>query len=172
MYFWNLTNYYKSSVSSRYFLARSPVMSTTLPAKESPSSRTTARTALVSRLLLTEQITIGIFNSTNRTLQDGNCSLSCVQNKTYNVQWTHVGGSDIGYLRQLQQKYASWEVQVGMKTGDYRSIGPSNYTVTALMLTLAINHSLGSYTLDYNYMIPPNVLLKSMPRLIKQYDEE
>jgi hypothetical protein len=30
----------------------------------------------------------------------------------------------------------------------------------------------GLYTLDYNYMILANVSLESMPRLIKQYDEE
>lgn len=111
-------------------------------------------------------------HSTIRTLPDGNYSFTYVQNKTSNVQWIHVGGSDIGYLLQLQQKYASVEVQVGMKTGDYRSIGPSNFTVTARMLTLAINHGVGPYTLDYNYMILPNVSLESMPRLIKQYDEE
>ena len=112
------------------------------------TTRTTAWTALASRLLPTGQITIGFFNSTIRTLQDGNYSFPYVQNKISNVQWVHVGGSDIGYLLQVQQKYASLEVQVGMKTGDYRTIGPSNYTITARMLTLAINHGVGPYTLS------------------------
>jgi hypothetical protein len=40
------------------------------------------------------------------------------------------------------------------------------------MVTLNINHGVGPYTLDYNYMILPNVSLESMPTLIKQYDEE
>ena len=40
------------------------------------------------------------------------------------------------------------------------------------MLTIWIDHGLGPYTLDYNYMILPNVSLESMPALIKQYDEE
>jgi hypothetical protein len=39
-------------------------------------------------------------------------------------------------------------------------------------VTIAINHGLGPYTLDYNYMILPNVSLESVPALIKQYDEE
>jgi chondroitin AC lyase len=137
------------------------------------TTRTTAWTALASRLLPIGQITIGFFNSTIRTLPDGNFSFPYIQNKTSNVQWIHVGGSDIGYLLQLQQQYASVEVQVGMKTGDFSSIGPDNFTVTARMLTLAINHGRGPFNnLDYNYMILPNVSLESMPRLIKQYDEE
>ena len=113
------------------------------------TTRTTAWTAfMASRLLPTGQITIGFFNSTIHTLPDGNYSFPYVQNKISNVQWVHVGGSDIGYLLQVQQKYASLEVQVGMKTGDYRTIGPSNYTITARMLTLAINHGVGPYTLS------------------------
>ena len=48
-------------------------------------------------------------------------------------------------------------VEVGTKTGNYDTIGPYNYTVTARMLTIWIDHGLGPYTLDYNYMILPNV---------------
>jgi hypothetical protein len=40
------------------------------------------------------------------------------------------------------------------------------------MLTLYINHGVGPYTLDYNYMILSNVSLESMLTLIKQYSEE
>ena len=40
------------------------------------------------------------------------------------------------------------------------------------MLTLCIDHGVGSFNLDYNYMILPNVSLESMPSLIKQYSEE
>lgn len=59
-----------------------------------------------------------------------------------------------------------------MKTGDFNSIGPFNYPVTNRLLTLAINHGVGPYTLDYNYMILPNVSVESIPQLIKQYEEE
>ena len=136
-------------------------------------TQTTAWTALASRLLPIGQITVGFFNSTTRTLADGNYSLPYVQNKTSNVQWVHVGGSNIGYLLQSQQQYASVEVQIGMKTGDFRDIGPSNFMVTERILTLAINHGVGPFNnLDYNYMILPNVSLESIPSLIKQYEEE
>jgi hypothetical protein len=133
---------------------------------------TIAWTTLASRLLPTGQITIGFFNSTVITLIDGNYSFPYVQNKTSNVQWIHVGGSDIGYLLQLQQQYTSIGIEVGVKTGNYDDIGPFNATVTARMLTLCINHGFGPYSLDYSYMILPNVSLESMSALIKQYNEE
>lgn len=132
-----------------------------------------AWTTLASRLLPIGQISIGFFNSTIITLTDGNYSIPYMENKTSsNVQWIHVGGSDIGFLLQQQGPYASLEVEVGNKTGNYIYIGPSNYTVTARMLTLAINHGIGPYMLDYNYMILPNISLESMPKLIQQYTEE
>jgi len=59
-----------------------------------------------------------------------------------------------------------------VKTGNYDQIGPFNKTVTARMVTLYINHGLGPYVLDYNYMILPNVSLEFMSSLIKKYDEE
>jgi chondroitin AC lyase len=133
---------------------------------------TTAWTTLASRLLPAGQITIGFFNSTIVTLNDGNYSFLYVQNSTSNVQWVHVGGSDIAYLLQLQQQYASLGVQVGMQTGNYSAIGPWHSTVTARMLTVYISHGVGPYILDYNYMILPNVSLESVPVLVKQYDEE
>jgi chondroitin AC lyase len=132
---------------------------------------TTAWTTLASRLLPTGKIAIGFFNSTVRTLSDGNYSFPYVQNQTSNVQWIHVGGSDIGYLLQLQEKYASLVVQIGVKTGNYKSISDSDFTVTARMLTLAIDHGVGPYSLNYNYIVVPNVSFDSMPRLIEQYEE-
>jgi chondroitin AC lyase len=132
----------------------------------------TAWTALASRLLPTGDITIGFFNSTVRTFSNGNYSFPYTQNKTSNVQWIHVGGSNIGYLLQLQQQYTSVEVQLDVKTGDFNTIGPFNHPVTGRLLTLAINHGVGPYTLDYNYMILPNISVESIPRLIKQYEEE
>jgi len=133
----------------------------------------TAWTTLASRLLPTGQISIGFFNSTIITFNDGTYSFPYDQGKSSNVQWIHVGESNIGYVLQLQQQYASVGVQLGVKTGNYDTIGPFNATVTARMLTLYINHGVGPYnTLDYNYMILPNVSLESMPRLIKTYDEE
>ncbi len=67
-----------------------------------------------------------------------------------NVQWVHIGESNIGYVLQLQQQYDSVGVQVGMKTGNYDQISPFNKTVTARMVTLYINHGPGPYVLDYN----------------------
>jgi chondroitin AC lyase len=136
------------------------------------TTRTTAWTTLASRLLRSGQITIGFFNSTIITLDDGNYSFPYVQGKTSNVQWIHLGESNIGYVLPLQQQYDSVGVQVGVKTGNYDAIGPFNSTVTARMVTLSINHGLGPYTLDYNYMIVPNVSLESMPSLIQKYNEE
>jgi chondroitin AC lyase len=136
------------------------------------TTQTTAWTTLASRLLPTGQITIGFFNSTVITLSDGNYSFPYVQGKTSNVQWIHVGESDIGYLLQGQQQYSSLGIELGVKTGNYLDIGPYNSTVTARVITIWINHGLGPYTLDYNYMILPNVSLESIPAVIKQYDEE
>ena len=132
---------------------------------------TTAWTTLASRLLATGQITIGFFNSTVVTLSDGNYSFPYELNKTSNVQWIHIGGSNIGYLLQIQQQYASLRVEIGTKTGNYHEIGPFNLTITARMVTIWINHGIGPYTLDYGYIILPHVFLESIPALIKQYDE-
>jgi hypothetical protein len=59
-----------------------------------------------------------------------------------------------------------------MKTGSYNDLGPYNTTVTARTLTIWIDHGVGPYTLDYNYMILPNVSLALIPALIKQYNDE
>jgi chondroitin AC lyase len=136
------------------------------------TTKTTAWTTLASRLLPTGKITVGFFNSTNITVSDGTYSFPYVQGKTSNVQWIHVGESDIGYLLQSQQKYASLGIEFRMKTGSYADLGPYNNTVTARTLTIWIDHGVGPYTLDYNYMILPNVSLQSIPALIKQYNDE
>ncbi|CAF1461432.1 unnamed protein product, partial [Didymodactylos carnosus] len=133
---------------------------------------TTAWTTLASRLLPTGQITIGFFNSTVITLSDGIYSFRYIQNKTSNVQWIHVGGSDIGYLLQVQKQYDTLGIEIQNKTNNYNTIGAYNYSVTARMLTIWINHGVGPYTLDYGYIILPNVSLQSMPSVIKQYDQE
>ena len=136
------------------------------------TTSTIAWTTLASRLLSIGQITIGFFNSTIITLNDGNYSFSYIHGKTSNVQWIHVGESDIGFLLQEQQQYASMGIELEVKTGNYLDIGPFNYNVTARMLTMWINHGIGPYTLDYNYMVLPNVSRESIPALIKQYDED
>jgi len=130
------------------------------------TSSTTPWTTLASRLLPTGKITIGFFNSTVVTLNDGNYEFS-------NIQWVHLGDSNIGYVLQMQQRYHSVGIQVGTKTGNYIEIGPFNHTITARMVTLYINHGRGPFQhLDYNYMIVPNVTMESMPSLIKKYEEE
>ena len=137
------------------------------------NASTTPWTALASRLLPTGRITVGFFNSTIVTLNDGNFSFPYIQNKTSNVQWIHIGESNIGYLLQLQQQYHSLGVQVGNRTGDYITISPFEERVTARMVTLYIDHGRGPFSnLDYNYMILPNISVESMPSLIKKYEEE
>jgi chondroitin AC lyase len=131
-----------------------------------------AWTTLASRLLKTGQITVGFFNSTIVTLLDGNYSFPYIPNKTSNVQWIHVGGTDFGYVLQGQQLYSSVGIDVGIKTGNFITIGAYNYTVTARTLTIWLDHGQGPYTLDYRYMILPNVSLESMPTVIQQYDDE
>ena len=109
------------------------------------TTSSTAWITLVSRLLLIGQITIGFFNSTIVTLNDGNYSFSYTPNATSNVQWIHVGGSDIGYLLQLQQQYNSLGIQLDTITGNYNTIDIYNYSVTARILTLWIDHSIGLF---------------------------
>jgi chondroitin AC lyase len=136
------------------------------------TTQNTAWTTLASRLLKTGQITIGFFNSTVITISDGNYLFPYAEGKTSNVQWIHIGESDIGYLLQSQQQYASIGIELGVKTGNYDVIGPFNSTVTRRIVTIWINHGLGPYSLDYNYMILPNVSRESIPVLIKEYNEE
>jgi len=133
---------------------------------------TTAWTTLASRLLPNGQITICFFNSTIITLNDGNYSFPYLQDKMLNVQWIYVSEFNTAYVLQLQQEYNSVGVQLGVKTGTYSEISPFKKNVTARLLTLYINHGLGPYTRDYNYMILPNVTVESVPALIKTYDEE
>jgi predicted cupin superfamily sugar epimerase len=94
-------------------------------------TRTTTWTTLASRLLSTGKITVGFFNSTVITLSDGNYSFPYIQSKTSNVQWIHVGQSNIAYLLQSQGKYASLGIDIRMKAGNYIDFGPYNSTVTA-----------------------------------------
>jgi chondroitin AC lyase len=133
---------------------------------------TTAWTTLASRLLRTGQITVGFFNSTIINLNNGNYSFPYVQGATSNVQWIHVTESNITYVLQLQQQYASLVIQLGTKTGNYDAVGPFYFIVTARMLTVYIDHGIGPYTLDYYYMILPNISRESIPALIRQYNKE
>jgi chondroitin AC lyase len=130
-------------------------------------------TTLASRMLPVGKVTIGFFNGTIVTLNDGNYTFPCVENQTTNVQWAHISEQNIGYLLPLQQFYQSFGVEVGYKTGNYAEIDPANLTVTERVVTIFINHGLGPFLdRDYNYMILPNVSLESMPMLIKKYEEE
>jgi chondroitin AC lyase len=131
-----------------------------------------ARTTLASRLLKIGQVSVGFFNSTIVTLNDGIYIFPYTQGQTSNVQWIHLGDSNIGYILSLEKRYAAIVVDVGVKTGNYDAFGPFNVSVTARMVTLNTDHGRGPYTLDYNYMIVPNVSLESMPSIIKQYTDE
>ena len=133
---------------------------------------TIAWTTLASRVLTVGQISVGFFNSTIVTFSDGNYSFPYVEHNISNVQWIHVGGSNIGYLLQKQGLYSEVGISLGRKTGNYDTIGPFNYTVTERLLTVWIDHGQGPYTLDYNYVIVPNISLEMMPTVIQQYDDE
>ncbi|UJR17812.1 hypothetical protein I4U23_004711 [Adineta vaga] len=132
-----------------------------------------AWTTLASRLYKTGDITVGFFNSTILTLSDGNYSFPySSSNATSNVQWIHLGETDFGYLLQNQGLYASVGINFGIKTGNFDTIGAYNYTVTARTVTIWLDHGQGPYTLDYRYMILPNVSLALMPTVIKQYNDQ
>jgi hypothetical protein len=87
-----------------------------------------------------EQITIGFFSSTIVILGNGIYFFPYTQNKSTNVQWIHVGKTNIGYFLQVQGLYAALGVDIGMKTGNYITIGTSNFTVTARTLTIWLDH--------------------------------
>lgn len=131
-----------------------------------------ARTTLVSRKLPSGQITVGFFNSTVITLNDGNYSFAYSPNRVSNVQWIHIGQRDFGYILQGQGQYAALGIDVGMKTGNFDTIGATNLTISARTVTIWIDHGRGPYTLDYQYMILPNVSLESIPQVIQQYNNE
>jgi len=124
-------------------------------------------TTLASRVIPIGQVSIGFFNGTVITLNDGNYTFPS------NVQWAHISEQNLGYVLPLPQLYDSFGVQLGNKTGNYAEISPYNVTVTTRFVTIYINHGRGPFTdRDYSYMILPNVTLESMPTLVKKYDEE
>lgn len=130
-------------------------------------------TTLASRLLSSGHITIGFFNSTIVTLQsDGVYSFPYTQNASTNVQWIHVGQTNMGFILQQQSSYASLGVDLQVKKGNYITIGTSNQTVTGRTLTIWIDHGKGPFTLDYNYIIVPQMSLETMSSIIKIYEEE
>ncbi len=79
------------------------------------SIRTQSMKCINSQNLKDEHITIDLFNSTIITLNDENYSFPYIQNKTSNVRWIHVDGSDIGYFLQLSQQYDLLRAQVVVK---------------------------------------------------------
>jgi len=128
---------------------------------------TTPWTTLASRVIPIGQVSIGFFNGTVITLNDGNYTFPS------NVQWAHISEQNLGYVLPLPQLYDSFGVQLGNKTGNYADVCSENVTSTARFVTIYINHGRGPFTdRDYNYMILPNVTLESMPTLVKKYDEE
>jgi hypothetical protein len=80
--------------------------------------------------------------------------------------------TNIGYFLQVQGLYTALGIDIGMKTGNYITIGTSNFTVTARTLTIWLDYEQGSSILDYDYIILPNVSLAAILTIIKQYDEE
>ncbi|CAF3794056.1 unnamed protein product [Adineta steineri] len=137
------------------------------------TTKNTVWTTLVSRLLLKGNVTIGFFNGHIISLIDGiNYSFPYTSNQSENVQWIHIGESKIVYLLQKQYLYSTIGAEVSTKTASYNTIGPYNDTVTKRTVTVWIDHGLGPYTRDYNYMILPNVNIESISDLIKRYENE
>ena len=137
------------------------------------TTKSNAWTTFASRRLSSGQITVGFFNSTIVTLpSDGVYSFSYKQNASTNIQWIHVGQTNMGFILQQQSSYASLGIDIQMKKGNYITIGTSNHTVTGRTLTIWIDHGEGPYTLDYNYMIIPQMSLETMSSIIKIYEEE
>jgi hypothetical protein len=118
-------------------------------------------------------VTIGFFNGNIISLSDGiNYSFPYTSNQSQNVQWIHIGESKIAYLLQKQGLYSTLGAEVSTKTASYNTIGPYNDTITKRTVTVWIDHGLGPYTRDYNYIILPNVNVESVPELIKRYENE
>ena len=136
------------------------------------TSSNSAWTTLASRLLSEGQLTVGFFNGSIISLPDGTYSFPYVVNKTSNVQWFHIGQSNIGYLLETQGRYSTLGIELGVKTNNYDTFGPFIYEKTARMLTAWVDHGIGPYTLDYQYIVLPNVIVDAMPELIKRYEDE
>ncbi|CAF4377060.1 unnamed protein product, partial [Adineta steineri] len=73
---------------------------------------------------------------------------------------------------QKQYLYSAIGAEVSTKTASYNTIGPYNDTISKRTVTVWIDHGLGPYTRDYNYMILPNVNIESISDLIKRYENE
>ncbi|CAF4176182.1 unnamed protein product [Rotaria sp. Silwood2] len=123
------------------------------------NTKNTAWTTLVSRLLSKGNVTIGFFNDNIISLSDGiNYSFPYTTNKSDNVQWIHIGESNIGYLLQTQEFYST--------------LGAENDTITRRTVTVWLDHGLGPYTCNYSYIILPNINVEFMPELIKRYNND
>jgi hypothetical protein len=72
-------------------------------------------------------------------LSDGNYSFPYVSNKTSNVQWIHIGETDFAYILQEQKSYSAIGIDQRIKTEDFDTIGPHQYTVTTRILTIWID---------------------------------
>ncbi|CAF3381979.1 unnamed protein product [Rotaria sp. Silwood1] len=137
------------------------------------NTQNTAWTTLVSRLLSKGNVTIGFFNGTIISLFDGiNYSFPYTINKSENVQWIHIGESNIGYLLQIQGFYSTLGAEVSTKTASYNTIGPYNDTITRRTVTVWLDYGIGPYTRNYSYIILPNVNVEFMPELIKRYNND
>ena len=79
-------------------------------------------TTLASRVIPIGQVSIGFFNGTVITLNDGNYTFPS------NVQWAHISEQNLGYVLPLPQLYDSFGVQLGNKTGNYADVCSENVT--------------------------------------------
>ncbi|CAF1004732.1 unnamed protein product [Adineta ricciae] len=130
----------------------------------------TVWTTLASRTVSTGKVNVGFFDGRIVTLMDGvNYSFPYTSNQSTNVQWIHIGESQIAYVFQNQGLYSHIGAEISTKTAPYSTIGPYNGTVTKRTATVWIDHGMGPYIRDYNYMILPNIDLESVLTRIELY---
>ncbi|CAF4070016.1 unnamed protein product, partial [Rotaria magnacalcarata] len=89
-----------------------------------------------------------------------------------NVQWVHIGNSDIDHVLQTQEFSSVLGAEISTKTASYNTIGPYNDTLTSRAVAIWLDHGLGPHTRNYSYIILPNVKVQSMPELIKRYNDD
>lgn len=133
------------------------------------TTKNKAWTTLASRLLAKGNVTIGFFNGSIISLSDSiNYSFPYTSEISKNVQWIHIGESNICYLLETQELYSAVGVEVSTKTASYDTIGPFNDTITARTVNLWLDHGLGPYNRNNSYIILPNVNVQSIPDIIKR----
>ncbi|CAF1007349.1 unnamed protein product [Rotaria magnacalcarata] len=102
----------------------------------------------------------------------GDAVIALATKASDNVQWVHIGNSDIDHVLQTQEFSSVLGAEISTKTASYNTIGPYNDTLTSRAVAIWLDHGLGPHTRNYSYIILPNVKVQSMPELIKRYNDD